>query len=51
MNDLMQMQSLPIERKEYDGQPVVTFRDIDVIHQKPEGSASETLQRKQEALY
>lgn len=39
MNDLMQMQSLPIERKEYNGQPVVTFRDIDVIHQKPEGSA------------
>ncbi len=37
MNDLML--ALPIERKEYDGQPVVTFRDIDVIHQKPEGSA------------
>lgn len=31
--------SLPIEKKEYNGQPVVTFRDIDAIHQKPEGSA------------
>ena len=39
MNDLMLKQSLPIERKEYNGQPVVTFRDIDVIHQKPEGTA------------
>lgn len=39
MNDLTLMQSLPINRKEYNGQPVVTFRDIDAIHQKPDGSA------------
>lgn len=37
MNDLMI--SFPIEKKEYNGVPVVTFRDIDAIHQKPEGSA------------
>lgn len=39
MNELTLMQVLPIEKKEYNGQPVVTFRDIDAIHQKPEGSA------------
>lgn len=33
------MISFPIEKKEYNGVPVVTFRDIDAIHQKPEGSA------------
>ena len=37
MNDLML--ALPIERKEYDGQPVVTFRDVDELHQKNVGSA------------
>ena len=37
MNDLML--ALPIERKEYDGQPVVTFRDVDELHQKNEGTA------------
>ena len=39
MNDLMLKQSLPIDRKEYNGQPVLTFRDIDTIHHRPEGSA------------
>lgn len=39
MNELTVMQSFPIERKEYNGAPVVTFRDIDAIHQKPEGTA------------
>lgn len=33
------MMSFPIEKKEYNDVPVVTFRDIDAIHQKPEGSA------------
>ena len=39
MNDLMLKQPLPIDRKEYNGQPVLTFRDIDTIHQKSEGAA------------
>ena len=39
MNDLMQVQSLPIKKKEYNGQPVVTFRDVDELHQKNEGTA------------
>lgn len=39
MNDLMLKRSLPIDRKEYNGQPVLTLSDIDTIHHRPEGSA------------
>ena len=37
MNDLML--TFPIEKKEFDGQMVVTLKDIDTLHQKPEGTA------------
>lgn len=39
MNERMLKSSLPIKRKEYNGQPVVTFRDIDRAHQRSEGTA------------
>ncbi len=29
-----------IERKIYNNQPVVTFKDIDLVHERPEGTAS-----------
>lgn len=29
-----------IERKIYENQPVITFKDIDTVHQRPEGTAS-----------
>lgn len=37
MNDLML--TFPIKKKEFDGQMVVTLKDIDTLHQKPEGTA------------
>lgn len=37
MNDLML--TFPIEKKEFDGQMVVTLKDNDALHQKPEGTA------------
>ena len=37
MNDLML--TFPIEKKEFDGQMVVTLKDIDTLHQRPEGTA------------
>lgn len=37
MNDLML--TFPIEKKEFDGQMVVTLKDIDTLHQRKEGSA------------
>ena len=39
MNDLMLKQSLPIDRKEYNGQPVLTLSDIDKAHKRPVGTA------------
>ena len=38
MNELSIMSAMP-QPKVYNGQRVVTFRDIDELHQKPEGSA------------
>ena len=40
MNDLMLKQSLPIDRKEYNGQPVLTLSDIDKAHKRPVGTAT-----------
>ena len=37
MNDLML--TFPIEKKEFDGQMVVTLKDIDTLQQRPEGTA------------
>ena len=37
MNDLML--TFPIEKKEFDGQMVVTLKDIDTLHQRKEGTA------------
>ena len=39
MNDLMLRQSPPIDRKEYNGQPVLTLSDIDKAHKRPVGTA------------
>lgn len=39
MKELMLKSSLPIIRREYNGQPVVTLKDIDMVHQRKEGSA------------
>ena len=29
-----------IERKLYNNQPVITFKDIDLVHERPDGTAS-----------
>lgn len=31
--------NVPLEIKEYNGQRVITFKDIDIIHDRPEGTA------------
>lgn len=40
MNELML--TLPIKRKEFNGQAVVTLPDIDKVHERPEGTARRT---------
>lgn len=40
MNDLITIGNTQFTAKTLDGKPVLTFRDIDAIHHRPEGSAS-----------
>lgn len=39
MNDIIKINNHDISIKEYKGQRVVTFKDIDVVHGRPEGTA------------
>jgi len=39
MNGLVNIQGTDISIKEYKGQRVVTFKDIDAVHHRPEGTA------------
>ena len=45
MNDLVHIQNTDISVKEYRGQRVVTFKDIDMVHERPEGTARATFNR------
>ena len=40
MNELVRIQNSDISVKEYRGQRVVTFKDIDLVHERPDGTAS-----------
>ena len=40
MNELVRIQNSDITVKEYRGQRVVTFKDIDLVHERPDGTAS-----------
>lgn len=39
MENIIQIMDTPIQIKEWAGQRVITFRDIDTVHQRPEGTA------------
>lgn len=39
MNDLVHIQNTDISVKEYRGQRVVTLKDVDMVHERPEGTA------------
>ena len=39
MNELIHIQNTDISIKEYKGQRVVTFKDIDMVHGRPDGTA------------
>ena len=38
-NELIEINGHEIEVKEYKGQRVVTFKDIDTVHERPDGTA------------
>lgn len=39
MNEMIQIQGTSILLKEYQGKRVVTFKDVDLVHKRPEGTA------------
>lgn len=48
MNDLVHIGNADISIKEYNGQRVVTFKDIDMVHGRPDGTARATFNRNKE---
>ena len=40
VSNLVTINNMEIEIKEYQGQRVVTFKDIDEVHERPAGTAS-----------
>ena len=39
MNELIKIGNQQISTKEFKGQRVVTLKDIDLVHERPEGTA------------
>lgn len=39
MNDVVKVNNMEMSVKEYNGQRVVTFKDVDLVHERPEGTA------------
>ena len=48
VNELIHIENSDISIKEYNGQRVVTFKDIDTVHERPEGTARATFNRNKE---
>lgn len=44
-NDLITIEGTALAVREYNGQRVVTFKDIDTVHQRPSGTARKTFNR------
>lgn len=44
----IQIQGTQLQIKEYNGQRVVTFKDIDTVHKRPEGTASRNFRQNRE---
>lgn len=48
MNELIHIGNEDISVKEYNGQRVVTFKDIDTVHSRPDGTARATFNRNKD---
>ena len=48
MNELVRIQNSDIAVKEYHGQRVVTFKDVDLVHERPDGTARATFNRNKD---
>lgn len=45
MNEVITIENTEMQIREYDGQRVVTFKDIDELHQRPKGTAKRNFTR------
>lgn len=45
MAELVKIEGTELAIREYNGQRVVTFKDIDTVHQRPSGTARKTFNR------
>lgn len=48
MNDLIKIGNQEISTKEFNGQRVVTFKDIDMVHERPDGTAKRNFRENKE---
>lgn len=48
MDEIITINKRDLSVKEYDGQRVVTFKDIDMIHKRPEGTAGRNFRNNKE---
>lgn len=48
LNELIRIGNVDISVKEYKGQRVVTFKDIDMVHKRPDGTARATFNRNKD---
>lgn len=48
MNELIHIKNADISVKEYKGQRVVTFKDVDIAHNRPDGTARATFNRNKD---
>ena len=45
MNDVITIENTEMQIREYDGERVVTFKDIDTVHQRADGTASRNFRK------
>lgn len=45
MNDVITIENTEMQIKEYNGQRVVTFKDIDTVHERPNGTAKRSFNK------
>ena len=51
MNETIVVQNSEMQIREYNGQRVVTFKDIDTVHHRPSGTARKSFNRNKKDLF
>ena len=50
MTDVITIENTEMQIREYNGERVVTFKDIDTVHQRPAGTARKAFYRNKKDL-